>query len=152
MLSYYGVSGVREICHDVKMCNKDAVFTMAEYFSNLGILDRESIIIPAPQHYGYADYTLQIAELVSKSTGVKILDILKCNPRDKLYDLKREHKPKSPGLYLSESVKVKGKLFFLDNVIASGATYCEACKVIGCRLNPLVYAIDDTLKGNEKYV
>ena len=55
MNSYYYTKGIREICHDVKnmSSNKDAILTMAEYFSTLNILDRSCIIIPAPQHYGY---------------------------------------------------------------------------------------------------
>lgn len=94
MNSYYHTKGVREICHDVKntSSNKDAILTMAEHFSDMNILDESCIIIPAPQHYGYADYTLQIAERVSKATGAKILDILKCHPRDMLYDLKKQGK------------------------------------------------------------
>ena len=146
MNSYYNTVGVRELCHDIKntSSNKDAILTMAEYFANLNILDGSCIIIPAPQHYGYADYTLQIAVRVSKVTGAKVLDILKCRPRDMLYDLKKQGKGNVPNIYLSEDIRLSGKFYFLDNVISTGATYFEACSVTGIRLNPLVYAIDET--------
>ncbi|MBP3783849.1 MAG: hypothetical protein J6I68_11440 [Butyrivibrio sp.] len=146
MNSYYNTKGVREICHDVKntSSNKDAILTMAEYFSDLNILDGSSIIIPAPQHYGYADYTLQIAERVSTVTGAKVLNILKCHPRDMLYDLKKQGKRNAAGLYLSEDIKLSGKYFFLDNVISTGKTFREACSVTKLNLTALVYAVDET--------
>lgn len=146
MNSYYNTKGVREICHDIKntSSNKDAILTMAEYFSDLNILDKSCIIIPAPQHYGYADYTLQIAERVSKVTGAKILDILKCRPRDMLYDLKKQGKGNTADLYLSEDIKLSGKYFFLDNVISTGKTFKEACSVTKLNLTALVYAVDET--------
>lgn len=146
MNSYYNTKGAREICHDVKNThsNKDAILTMAEYFTGLNILDESCIIIPAPQHYGYADYTLQIAERISKATGSKILDVLKCSPRDMFYDLKKQGRESTTDLYLSENIKLSGKFFFLDNVISTGKTFKEACSTTKRNLTALVYAVDET--------
>ena len=153
MNSYYNTKGVREICHDVKntSSNKDAILTMAEYFLSLNIIDESCIIIPAPQHYGYADYTLKIAERVAKITGAKILDILKCRPRDMLYDLKKQGKRSDAGLYLSEDIKISGKFFLLDNVISTGKTFSEACNVTKLNLTALIYAEDETEQSNNTY-
>ena len=90
MNDYYRTTGIREICHDIKnvRANRDAILTVAEYLSRY-TLDKNCILIPAPQHYGYADYTKKVADLVAKATGAKVLDILKCEKRERLYDYKR---------------------------------------------------------------
>ena len=140
--SYYGNSGVRELCHAVKGRKKNIpIRIMAEFLEQF--VDDHSIIIPAPQHYGYADYTLEIAQLICKAKGSRVADILKCIPHDSLYQQKLKGNELNLELLLNGAAPSYGKLFFLDNVISTGTTYKAAQSLLGRELIPLVYAIDE---------
>jgi len=49
---------------------------------------RNSVLVPAPQHGGRAEYTLRIAETIADRTGARILDIVRCEPHQPLYEQK----------------------------------------------------------------
>lgn len=137
----YKDKGVRDLCHGVKERNQRAIEEMAEYFINLEIINADSILIPAPQHEGYAIYTKQIAEIVAKETKAKIYDILKCKPHEMLYKQKQKGKVMIPEIYLIEQLIDKENIYFLDNVIDTGTTFNTANILFNGKLKPLVYAI-----------
>lgn len=131
---------VRELCHGVKVNDCIAIKEMAEYFINLGIVNKNTIIIPSPQHIGYAQYTKEIAEIVANETKALVKDVLRCKPHEGMYQMKHKGKIKIPEFYLTESIE-GNEIYFLDNVIATGTTYREAKKLIK-NIQPLIYAAD----------
>ena len=144
----YSNEHIREVCHGVKDYKEDAIQEMVDYFVSLNILDSSSVIIPAPQHQGYAIYTKSIADRLGMITGAKVLDVLRCVPHETLYSQKLQGKFEPPQMFLTENVEVDGDYFFLDNVIATGTTFAEANKLFGNKLKPLIYAIDKTKNPN----
>lgn len=149
-LDYRG-DDVRGNAHAVKSSNTDpltkymAIRNIALHIINQNILSERDTIVPAPQHTGKAEYTLQIAKMVSEHTGCRIADILECVPRETLYDLKKKKGSNrdieiETGLYLSGEIPQNTTLWFLDNIIASGRTYLDAKKLIP-KLKPLPYAV-----------
>ena len=139
---YYGNGRVREICHGVKERDPIAIKEMADYFLNIGIITKNSVIIPAPQHTGTSVYTKQVAEIVCANTNATMLDILRCEPHETLYIQKKKGYMKAPKMFLTsnEWVEISGKMFFLDNVLATGTTFQCANKLFEDKLTPLVYA------------
>ena len=130
---------VREICHAVKERDTVAIKEVADYFLDLELIKRSSILIPAPQHEGFAIYTREIADIVANETGCRIADVLVSTPRKTLYEQKIAGS--YDGLHFRIKENVDGKeLFFLDNVIDTGATFREANALLQGRLKPLVYA------------
>lgn len=144
---YYKVPGIRHICRSVKQTESEtvqdsAISTMAVFFADK-ILTRhknhcdKAIIIPIPQHTGYAEYTKEIAKRVGDVTGAKILDILKAEPRESFYSSKKKETIESfefavpsiaPVLELEKGFKSEDFLgiYLLDNVIATGNTFKKA--------------------------
>jgi hypothetical protein len=114
MNSYYE-RRIREICHGVKDRDSIAVLEMADYFLNLEIVKRDSILVPAPQHEGYAIYTRQIADILSRETGCIIEDVLISQPRKTLYEQKMANNIGIVQFELTKSIK-GSDIFFLDNV------------------------------------
>lgn len=150
----YRTEGVSDIAHAVKSDNPDllkkqiAINKIAKHIIDQNVLTSKDYIVPAPQHTGRAEYTLEIAKIISKETGCKIADILGCKPRDTLYNLKKKNGGKSiedSGLYLLTDKFPKYNIWFLDNVIATGKTFEDARKLIP-HLKPLIYSISPRLK------
>lgn len=155
MNDYYKTPGIREICHAVKQrkdihLQKSAIQTIADYMLSLGVVDSNSILVPAPQHTGKAEYTKEICSLLSNKTGAKIADVLKCNPHIPLYEQKQCGKAEL-NLISDGEIPFKGNVYFVDNVISTGLTYKKACETLGYQLIPLVYAIDTTAVEREVY-
>lgn len=142
--NYYNNS-VRELCHEVKDRNPDAINEMAQYFIENFQLNKDSILIPAPQHEGFAIYTKEIAERVANETGCQVLDIIKSNPRPTLYQMKLINKRMGLGFYTNQKYDLrKRNVYLVDNVFATGKTFNECRKLIGKELKPLVYGATDT--------
>lgn len=83
--SYYGDPGVRQICHEVKQnevpdLKQKAIEQIAENLVKRNFVKLGDVLIPAPQHTGDAEYTKEIAELISGKTGAVVADVLKCTP------------------------------------------------------------------------
>ena len=153
--SYYNSLKTREICHNIAGDDLDkrneAVKTMADWFINQNIIGPDDILIPAPQHTGNAEYTKEIAELVSKTTGAEIADILKCEPQEPLYEQKQAATPDlDPKLYVNGNIPEGKRLVLIDNVISTGVTFNEANKLIP-GITPMVYAITDNANLRYQY-
>lgn len=151
--SYYNTKGVREVCHILK--NRDcsyeyyqAVINVSDYMIDIQSVCSSDFLIPAPQHTGYSEYTLDISNRISQLTGAKVLDILGRRPSATLYDMKRQgiRKP-CLDLFLKTSFISHGggRLFFVDNVISTGITFNTANMLVNGDLIPLVYAVDETV-------
>lgn len=150
----YRAEGASDDAHNVKSDNPDllkkkiAINRIAKHIIDQNVLTSKDYIVPAPQHTGRAEYTLDIAKIISKETGCKIADILGCKPRDTLYNLKKKHGAKSiedSGLYLLTKKFPKYNVWFLDNVTATGTTFNDARKLIP-HLKPLIYSVSPRLK------
>ena len=144
---YYRSPGAREACHAVKQtadaaARAQAVKDMAEFFAASGAVRDGSVLIPAPQHSGRAEYTKDIAGAVSRMTGAAVADVLKCRPHEPLYDAKRAGRKEGLFFWLDGEIPEGNEIFFLDNVVSTGMTFFAARRVTGAALKPLVYAAD----------
>lgn len=147
--SYYSTPYVREICHDVKQTKntyrrQKAIRYIADDLISRNIVSAGDVLIPAPQHGGRAEYTLEIAKQLSKVSGASVADVLRRIPSKSLYEKKYEGKPVDPEMYIEGSIPFAERYFFVDNVISTGTTYKIACMLCGLKLKPLVFAIDET--------
>lgn len=154
----YRADGVSDIAHAVKSDNPDllkkwiAINKIANHIIEQNFLSSKDYIVPAPQHTGRAEYTLQIAKIISRETGCKIADVLGCHPRDTLYNLKKKNGSKSiedSGLYLLTDDFPKYNVWFLDNVTATGKTFNDARKLIP-HLKPLIYSVSTKVNIKNK--
>lgn len=149
MNSYYYTVGVRKTCHDVKqnenqMLRNEAIKKIAENLISRNIVQTGDVLIPAPQHNGNAEYTKDIANIVSEKTGAVVVDVLKCVPHSSLYVQKKGGKKPRLTLFLDKKIPLGKNLYFIDNVISSGLTFRLANELLHFRLQPLVYAVDET--------
>lgn len=135
MLDYYKTPGVREICHKVKRSDISAISIISDYLSRS--LPSSAILIPAPSHFGYATYTLEICKEISRKNKNKIADILRRTPSETLYELKKKEKAYL-NMYLTEKPG-SYKFLFIDNIISTGLTFNTAKNLIP-NLSPLVFA------------
>ena len=151
MKDYYRTEGVQKTCHDIKQ-NEDkelrqkAIKEIGDYFISLDVLDKNAVLIPAPQHTGKAEYTLELCEYLASKTGATIWDNLARIPDKTLYDKRKENTDSIPTLLISRKEIEKklptGTYFFIDNVMTTGVTFITSYSLLGVKLYPLVYAID----------
>lgn len=137
----YSNPAVREICHGIKENDNECINIMADYILNLNIIDCNSILIPAPQHQGYAIYTRKVADIIAEESNARVLDIIVSKPRDTLYNMKKQKIPLTLDFYLKDEIHEKGDLYFIDNVLATGQTWLTAQKLFESTLTPLVYGV-----------
>lgn len=168
---YYKAPGVRELCHDIKQFDdmerrKAAIEKMAAFFIEQDILNAKSVIVPAPQHTGKAEYTRDVAEIVCRETGAYLFDVLYCNPHEPIYEIKKNGKTSGIEMMIRDVLNAEDimnldfegrsqEFFFLDNVIGTGNTYLKTLKVFseeyGCYFNtliPLAFALDPKRVSN----
>lgn len=133
----------KKACYDIKNIDtrKEAIDIMISFFNKTINLTNGDVIVPAPQHIGYADYTLELATKLVAGSNAIIADILKCVPHKSVCDQKKEGIKPTIKMYLKGEIPKSKNIYFLDNVIATGTTYNEACKLIP-GIKPLVFAID----------
>lgn len=145
---YYKDTGVRMTAHNIKDCDthtneyKEALRIMSEYFIKSDIVNKDAILIPAPQHTGSAEYTLDIASAVSSETGLEVADIIKCKPHSSLYYQRVSGKPCNVEFYLEGELLPAKYYLLVDNVISTGYTYKTIGELLKVNILPLVYAID----------
>lgn len=131
---------IREVCHGVKENDKVAINEMADYFMNLDLINGKSILVPAPNHQGFAMYTKEISEIIAKNTGATVCDVLKCIPHEMLYQQKKKGVIHKPTMYLTSAIKEGTEIYFVDNVIDTGMTFFTARQLLGHNLKSLIYA------------
>ena len=148
---YYGGFCIREICHAVKSENpavrEEAVAEIAGWYVRTGKIGEGHILVPVPQHYGKADYTLDICRTVAERCGCKVADILRCVPHRPLYEQKKCGGVPFTGLYrISGLGTLDNRVYLIDNVIASGLTMSRCLKLVPGAL-PFAYARTKEKKG-----
>ena len=143
MKNYYADYGVREICHKVKQKNRDCILEMANSIFNAGSFDTDSVLIPVPQHSGVAEYTKEIARLISKWSGACVADILRRKPGDTRYNQKQAGKDETLSLWLTRPLPKHGKIYLVDNVVATGLTI-HACRDLVGDCGLAVFAVDQS--------
>lgn len=143
---------VSEVCHGVKEHDPKAIQEMASFLGSQ--LHSDCFLVPAPQHTGKAEYTLEICELIKEQVpyDVTILDIMGCTPRETLYAIKKAWQEQSgrkdlsnqkfsSGMYLIDAIDdLEGPIYFVDNVVSTGTTLRDAEDLIP-RIKPLVFAV-----------
>lgn len=154
--SYYHSTHTRDLCHDIKQTENTevrakAITEMAAYLGEqIKNLNSPLYLVPAPQHTGNAEYTLEIAnQMAASNPNCKVLDILKCEPHETLYEQKKNgNRQGELNFYLADGAKIpeSARLFLVDNVISSGNTFNEANKLFNGSLFPLVYSVSDFAK------
>ena len=145
---------LRKLSKDVKKSDTTAIAMAALLLSH--ILTPNAILIPVPQSSGKADYTLELANTIRIiRQDCIVVDILSGTPRRKLYDIKKSKsslKGVRTGLKVKESADYKETLesnpniFFLDNVVNTGFTFCRARKALRkfVKVEPSLLAISAT--------
>ena len=140
---------IREISHGIKDRDPQALKMMTHFILDDGMIRKGDLIIPAPQHEGKAIYTLQIAEMIADETGAVVIDILHSKERKTMYEQKLSGTVSAP-LFIADykNLPKNKRIFFLDNVIDTGATLKAAERAVGRRLTPLVYSYTDRAPDN----
>ena len=139
MFNNYYDRHIRDVCHGVKQRDKVAVNEMADYLLNLERVSSRSVLVPAPQHEGFAIYTREIADIIAGQMKCRVADVLISSPRKPLYELKKHNVEGLLEFRLREMIH-GDEIFFVDNVIDTGMTFRAADRLLGGILKPLVYA------------
>ena len=156
---YYSTPGVRSVCHSVKQhedipLRRAGIRIMANHLANRlvmsGMADGRSHLVPIPQHIGYADYTLEIANLVAMATGTSVLNIVRCESHEPSYEQKLKGEVPFLEFHLTGDVPDDGTLFLVDNVIGTGQTFRLVNGLFDGRLVPLAFAVDYTRLHDEE--
>jgi hypothetical protein len=124
---------VRNVAHSVKERDIGAYCIMARSLAKY--VRENDVLVPAPNHEGYAVYTLKIAKMIQEMTGCGISDSLQVVPHIPLYS----DKSQTLKMSLKDKVRQGFNVYFLDNVIATGKTFLSAKELIP-ELKALPYA------------
>lgn len=138
----------RDICHKVKT-NYTRKNAGKQNWESVKIrnavqdsIPRGAIVVPIPNHYGYADYTLSILEDVRHKNYFTIIDALEGTPRQTtLYDDKINGCANTAlGFKLKAALPNDlSNVYLFDVVYATGYTMLEAMKVTNIH-NAIVFA------------
>lgn len=89
MLKTNSYHDVRKLCHAVKTGSKEAVLAISRWYASTELVTSNTVLVPVPQHCGYATYMLDVALEIRRQTGCQVLDILKCTPHKPVYQIKK---------------------------------------------------------------
>ena len=129
---YYADSHCRDVCQGLKQGDQEAIrAAAAEMVKNI---PDNAVLVPMPSSVGYATYTKEMCEEIKKlNPSLDVSDVLKCNERQKLYELKKDGKEASKeffNFHLSGNLPKDRPVYMVDNVLATGSTYVNAKEVI----------------------
>ena len=139
--SYYDSKNTKKYCHDIKKNDGseeyiNALNNIVDYFVSQGIFDEKSVLVPAPQHTGIAEYTKDIAEHIAEKTGSFVADIMHCREHEPLYDIKKSGIKPRLKFYIMTNRDMDQKLsfwknngykfYYIDNNISTGVTFNTA--------------------------
>lgn len=136
-------SNVRYLCHAVKAGSRDAILTLGRWYAYSGIVSRDTVVVPVPQHTGRATYMLAVAEEIRRLTGCAIADVLRCVPRKPAYDLKQNNKFTEAGIYCVRPLSCP--CLIIDNVADTWKTI-NSCR----RLLPQAEAAPFAITGGDR--
>ena len=129
---YYADSHCRDVCHGLKQGDSKAIKqAAAEMVKNI---PDNAVLVPMPSSVGYATYTKEMCEEIKKlNPTLDVSDVLKCNERQKLYELKKEGKEAGKDFFnfhVNGTLPKDRPVYMVDNVLATGSTYVNAKEVI----------------------
>ena len=144
---YYLGTRVRSNCRVVKTPGMSreklaAIDEISDALLGSRLITSKSVLVPAPQHSGRAEYMLRIANRLSSLTGAQVLDIVRCVPHLPSYTLKKQGKAAVVEFFLDGEVAEGRDIVFIDNVISTGRTFADVNSLFGGVLKPLFYAAD----------
>lgn len=122
---------LRSLAHGIKNGDMSAIEESARLMAPL--VERGSVLIPIPSRTGRATNTLLLAKAIAEMTGSDVFDILRGEPRQSLYTLKRSGRCPSRkylGFFLESEPPEYSNVYFIDNVIATGTTARAALDLI----------------------
>lgn len=128
----YRQDGRNETAHAMKNGEHWAIGKAAEEMAKY--IPSNAVLVPIPSHTGNATYTLELAQRIARKTTAEVVDALKCEPREMIYNLKKQGRkptPKQMGFYLVRSIPENKRIIILDNVVATGTTAAAALMAIG---------------------
>ena len=140
---YYKTEGAKELAHQFKVGDEDAIGIMAEEMAQR--IPDNAILVPVPSRSGRATTTKILAEKIRDIRGgnVRVEDVVFGNERPSLYDLKKSKAPIPKDLFgYSISEVPQGNVYLVDNVYNTGATAKEIQKLIP-HAQVLVYAYSE---------
>lgn len=129
---YYADLEAQSVAHGLKVGEKQAINQAA--FDMVKNIPDNAILVPMPSSCGYATYTKDLADAIRNiNPSLDVLDVLKCNEREKLYDLKKkgfEADKDYFNFYLSGSLPNDRPVYFVDNTLSTGTTYLHAKEAV----------------------
>lgn len=149
MLHYSGTA--RNMAIAIKTANDAGLeYAIASYLAEF--VRPDDVLVPAPNHNGYAEYTLRVANHIRDRTGARVVDCLEVEKHSQLYVPNRQLSLKEKKSKLNMSLKMplpkSTRYLFVDNVIDTGATFLVAKNLI-CQLEPLVFASTNRWKEGD---
>ena len=123
-----------QLAHAVKEQDNDEAISEAAKLMAVHV-PSNAVLVPAPSHLGYATDTLKLANSIADIANVPVCDVLKSEPRDSQYDVKKLTGQPIPsgelGIYKAGELPEDKIPFVIDNVVQTGNT-AEACiKALG---------------------
>ena len=138
-------SAFRDICHKVKTSYHPFVREAAGMMAASLALPSDGVLIPMPSHLGYATDTLDLCEELSSMTGLPVMDILRGDMRESLYNIKSLTGEITAdvhlGFRLTRDLPAGLRPLVVDNVIGTGFTMKSALALIPDGI-PCTLAVD----------
>lgn len=135
--------------HKIKEGDPEVIDFVARKMAVL--VPKNSILIPVPNHCGYARESLLLTESVSKYSEMPLCDILKGNMRESIYQVKHNGGMLSEdeiGFHKISGVPPDKTPVIIDGVIDTGRTALSALHAIGSGM-VVSFSISDTLLDNK---
>lgn len=139
---YYKTPGLRNLCHEVKEGNNEAILKSAKLLSNL--IEPNSVLIPIPSHSGFATVTKELCDNIARFTHCQVLDIVRGNRLNKtMYKTKLEggiYTEKDLGYNLLKNINNFNNIYIVDNVVDTGTTSNAVNKLFNNKAKVLAIA------------
>lgn len=135
----------RQIAHGLKDGSPDAIDLAARKMARM--VSKDNVLVPIPSHHGDARQTLELANAISRYSGVPVMDVLKGKERQSNYTAKHAGNPltsKDMAMYKVGAISPWRRPLLIDNCSDSGETAKAAVSALGVG-DVLVYAITDNL-------
>lgn len=147
---YYFDASARSVAHGIKEGDRHSIIMAARAMRRVLPTGRKIALVPVPSRKGYCTTTLLLAKEIRhqcKDTDIRVIDALRGNTRQSLYDAKKYGKVDIGsswfGFRLIKDIPRDTELLFVDNVESTGVTMKAAIEACG-RGRGLVYAYDET--------
>jgi hypothetical protein len=129
MLDYYAVNNVRNLCHKLKNGDPGAILTIAQALSTQ--ISKGDLIIPMPNRHGVAGVMGDVCTEIQLLTSCGMWDGLRGDPRESIYEAKKNGNPLSVNLTLAAPLpSTHGRCFVVDGIIDTGTTMNAALKLL----------------------